>query len=590
MSACTPPTGGNSDQNGSDGNGGGQEFTTMWNQPFYTMNNNTSNGNNVTNANVVYMMNDSFKFYNDNLELQNNESFGTVEKLSDDPMKVKYTYADTAKWSDGTPVDAADLVLAWGAVSGNYNTKESGDVTNEDGTVKEVSGEDVYFDSGSPGVALMKDFPEISEDNKSVTFTYSKPFADWDKNLTYGDSGLPAHIVAKKALGIDDPQEAKEAVLKAFKDKDNATLSKLSNTWNTGFDFTSMPSDPDLLVSSGPYQMTSFEEGQFLTLEARDSYEGMRKPNITKLTIRFIEDPMAAVQALENGEVSLINPQSTADVLKAAQAIQGADVSTSDGATYEHVDLTFGNGGPFDPESYGGDEEKAKKVRQAFLKVIPREKIVNDMIKPLNDSAEVRNSFNVVPGAPGYDEVVEANGMAEQYREVDIEGAKKLLEEVGAKPTVRFLYAKGNTRREQEFQLIKESAEQAGFTMSDQGDAKWSERLGSGDYDASLFGWQSTSTAVTESEANYVQGGLNNLNGYENPEVDKLYDQLQSETDEEKQREINRKVEKILMDDAYGITIFQFPEVYASKNLEGLNPITVSPTMFWNFNEWSVKQ
>lgn len=592
MSACTPPQGGSTGTNSGDGNGGesGQEFTATWNQAFYSMNNNSSNGNNVTNANVMYMIDDQFKYYDKNLDLQSNEGFGTVEKVSDDPLKVKYTYADTAMWSDGTPVDAADLVLAWGAISGLFNTEKAADATNEDGTPKELTGDNVYFDSGDPGVALMDTYPEISDDGKSITFTYSKQFADWDVNLALTDSGLPAHIVAKKALGIDDPTQGKEAILKAFKDKDNATLSKIANTWNTGFDFTSLPDDKDLLVTSGPYKLTEFVEGQYLTLEKRDDYKGTRTPKISKLTIRFIEDPMASVQALQNGEVGLINPQSTADVLKAAQAVDGADVLTGDNATYEHVDLTFNNGGPFDPKAYGGDAEKAKKVRQAFLKTIPRDKIVNDMIKPLNDSAAVRNSFTTVPGSQAYDNMVKANGMEDQYAQQDIEGAKKLLDEVGVKPTVRVLYAKGNTRREQEFQLIKEAAEQAGFSVNDQGDAKWSERLGGGDYDASLFGWQSTSTAVTETAATFQDGGLNNLNGYNNEEVNKLYDQLQSETDPAKQQEILTNVEKQLVNDAYGITIFQFPDVVAAKGLDGIDPITLSPTMFWNFNQWSVKQ
>ena len=116
------------------------------------------------------------------------------------------------------------------------------------------------------------------------------------------------------------------------------------------------------------------------------------------ITIRFNEDPMAAVQALQNGEVQLISPQGTADVLKAAQALNNVDVKTGDEATFEHVDLTFNNGGPFDPKTYGGDKAKAQKVRQAFLLTLPRQTIVDNIIKPINPNAAIRNSFTVVPG------------------------------------------------------------------------------------------------------------------------------------------------------------------------------------------------
>ena len=56
------------------------------------------------------------------------------------------------------------------------------------------------------------------------------------------------------------------------------------------------------------------------------------------------------------------------------------------------------NNGPFDPAAYGGDAKKAPLVRQAFLQTIPRQKIIDTIIKPLNPDAAIRNSYNVVPG------------------------------------------------------------------------------------------------------------------------------------------------------------------------------------------------
>ena len=184
--------------------------------------------------------------------------------------------------------------------------------------------------------------------------------------------GVPAHIVAKKALGVDDAEKGKQAILKAIKDKDTKKLSKISNTWNTGFDFTSMPKDKDLLVHNGPYKMTKFEEGQYVTLELDDKYTGPVKPKVDTVTVRYNGDPMAMIQAIENGEVDMTQPQATADVLSAAEDLDGVTVDAADGATYEHVDFTFDNKGPFDPElPMAATKEKAKKVRQAFLKTVP---------------------------------------------------------------------------------------------------------------------------------------------------------------------------------------------------------------------------
>ena len=592
LSACTPPgSGGDGGNGGGDGGGegGGDSVINVgWNEPFRSVNTMTANGNAVANSIVTYLMNDNFKYYDDSLELQDG-NLGSVEQVSEDPLQVKYTFADSATWSDGTPVDAADLVLAWAAQSGNFNTVESNN--DDEGNVKENPEGTVYFDSSSIGPGLIKDFPEISEDGKEVTFTYSEPFADWETSLGLGSDGIgvPAHIVAKKALGTEDPAEAKQQILDAVENEDAGQLSSISNTWNTGFDFTSLPDDPDLLVHNGPYQMTAFEEGQYLTLELDENYSGPVEPSVQTITYRYNEDPMAMVQAVENGEVDITQPQATADVLQAAEGIDGVNVDTGDGATYEHVDLTYDNNGPFDPESYGGDEEKAKKVRQAFLMTIPRDQIVETIIKPLNEEAVVRDSLYQVPGSPMYDAIVAENG-SDMYAETDIEGARQLLEEAGVEsPEVRFLYGASNQRRAQQFQLIKESAEEAGFTVIEDGDDNWGTRLGDGTYDASLFGWQSTTTGVSNADANWRTGAQNNYGGYSNEELDSMLDDLLAETDEQAQQEGIIEVERTLLEDGFGIPIFQHPELLIYRDrVQGASSTTVSPTMFWNYWEWQV--
>lgn len=582
LTACTPP-GGNDEEGGSDDS----IVNVGWNESFRSMNTMTANGNAVSNAILTYMMNDNFGYYDGDLEVQDG-ALGSVEQVSEDPLKVKYTFNDDAKWSDGTPVDAADLALTWAGTSANFNTVESNNA--DDGSVKENDAKTVYFDSSTAGSALIKDFPEVSDDGKEITFEYSKPYADWQTEFGVGADGVgvPAHIVAKKALGVDDAAEGKQAILDAIKDKDTEALSKISNTWNTGFDFTSMPDDEDLLVHSGPYKMTDFVEGQYVTLELDDNYSGPLKPKVNTVTVRYNGDPMAMVQAIENGEVDVTQPQATADVLSAAEGLDGVTVDAADGATYEHVDFTFDNKGSFDPASYGGDEDTAKKVRQAFLKTVPRQDIVDKIIKPLNENAQVRDSFTQAPGSPMYDGIVEGNGMKD-LESVDIDGAKKLLEDAGVdSPSVRVMYDNTNSRRQQEFQLIKESAEKAGFKMEDVGDVNWGTRLGDGTYDVSLFGWQSEGTGVTDTDANYRTGAQNNYGGYSNEKTDKILDKLLVSSEDE-QEDLSTQLEKQLTEDAFGAPIFQFPELTIYRDsISNVKSTSVSPTMFWNYWEWEV--
>ena len=583
LTACTPPGGGDDDKKSSEDS----ILNIGWNESFRSMNTLTANGNATSNAILTYLMNDNFGYYDDKLEIQDG-ALGKIEQVSEDPLKVKYTFNDDAKWSDGTPVDAADLALTWAGTSANFNTVESN--SDDEGNVKENDAKTVYFDSSTIGASLIKDFPEVSDDGKEITFEYTKAYADWADEFGIGGDGVgvPAHIVAKKALGVDDAKEGKQAILDAIKDKDTKKLSKISNTWNTGFDFTSMPEDEDLLVHNGPYKMTDFKEGQYLTLEKDENYSGPIKPKVDNVTVRYNGDPMAMVQAIENGEVDFTQPQATADVLSAAEDLDGVNVDAADGATYEHVDFTFDNKGPFDPAANGGDEDKAKKVRQAFLKTVPRKDIVDKIIKPLNPEAVTRDSFNQVPGSPMYDGIVNGNGM-DAYQDVDVEGAKKLLKDAGVdKPNVRVMYDNTNSRRQQEFQLIKESAEEAGFKIEDVGDVNWGTRLGDGTYDVSLFGWQSEGTGITEADANYRTGAQNNYGGYSSKKTDKILDKILV-APEEDQEKLSTELEAQLTDDAFGAPLFQFPEltIYRDK-LKNASTTTVSPTLMWNYWEWEV--
>ena len=174
--------------------------------------------------------------------------------------------------------------------------------------------------------------------------------------------------------------------------------------------------------------------------------------------------------------------------------------------------------------------------------------------------------------------------------EPDVEGAKALLAEAGVpNPTVRFLFSNTNERRKQEFLLIQPFAQEAGFNLVDASRQDWGSALSNAttEYDAALFGWQSTSTAVGESAANYQTGGLNNYYGWSNEEVDEIFDELAGTADPAAQEELQVRAEEIIGEQAWSVPIFQFPGITAwSAETEGVVPGFLSPTYFWNFWDW----
>lgn len=588
ISGCAPG-GGGGDAGDDSGLVEGSSITAAWNQAFYSMNGNTSFGNATANNNINYLVLDGFNYYNNTPELVENTSFGTYELVSEDPLTVTFTVNEGVNWSDGTPIDAADLMLNWAALSRALDTPDFDPAEFTDPETGEFTDafptDVVYFDSGATpesGMGLVTETPELGEDGRSITMTFNEPFVDWELVFT---SPLPAHVVAKNALGLEDNEEAKQAVLDAIENNDAEALAPIASFWNSGFNFTEMPEDPELVTASGPYIISDFVADQYITLTANPEYSGDNTANIEEITVRFIPDPLAAVQALENGEVDIIQPQATADITTALEGIDGITVNTGLGGTYEHVDLQFDQGR--NPENIFSNPQ----VREAFMKTIPRQEIVDTLIKPIiGDDAILRDSQLFVPGAAGYDEAA-ANNTSAEYAEVDIEGARQLLEQSGVTNTeVCILYASNNPRRVNEFALIQESANQAGFNVTDCGSEDWGGLLGTpGAYDASLFGWQSTSLGVTNSLPTFVTGGINNLNFYSNERVDEIISELNTTFDEETQIELQVEMDRLLWEDFYGVTIYQFPEVTAfSDRVTNIDPSILAPTIFWNAWDWEV--
>jgi peptide/nickel transport system substrate-binding protein len=591
ISACSIS---NPDDNA--GNAGQSSLVTASEQAFYAYNANTTNGNNVVNANIQYLMNGSFNYYTAASKLERDETFGTYRKVSDNPLVVKYTLDDETNWSDGTPVDAADLLLAWGAVSGRLNTVAADEVHRDRATGQpDNTAAEVFFDAAAyvpgQGLSLVTATPKISDKGKSLTLVYDQPWADWELDMSGTGAIIPAHVTAMHALGISDARKAKDALIKAIQNKDKGALQKIANFWNTGFNYTSLPSDKSLYLSNGAYLLTNLVENQYATLTKNPDYHGMREPKVDTLTVRFNPDPMAQVQALQNGELDLISVPATEDLVNAAKNLDGVEVRTGTQSSYTHVDLVVNNNGPFDPATYGGDAAKAKLVRQAFLHSFPRQEIVDKLVKPVLPVAQVRNSFLFSPDVPAYADAVRMNGSA-AYTNADPKKSRALLLQAGLTTPidVRVMYAKDSPRGEAAYLIYEKTLAEAGFHLVNSRSADWSERLGDGTYDAVLFSWQSSSTALAEAAATYSSQGGNNFQGYSNPEVDRLFTEMGRTTDLNGQVTLGKKIDTLLFEDATGLTIYQYPAVTLRKTgrVDNVDPAVLAPTLFYGFWNWTI--
>lgn len=523
---------------------------------FTSFNPNEAESNLDVNSKVIGTTRSDWQYINPELELVKDESFGTFEKISDDPLTVTYTVNDDVAWSDGNGIDQADLLLEWAIQSGYFN----GDGVN-------------YFKyAGDTSALALTDFPEF-DGERTMTLTYSKPYVDWE--IAFG-MGLaqPAHVLAQQA-GLTEPEllELLQTVQPGEKNKD---LQAVAKSWNEDFVTKSLPDDPSMYLSSGPMVVSEMVADQSVTLVRNENYTGDLVPNVDEITVRFIGDASAQIAALRNGEVDIVAPQPTTDTVQQVEALDGVTILEGSQLAYDHVDLSF------DSPVFADVD-----VRKAFMLTVPREEIVEKLIRPMYADAEVVNSQIYLPSeGDTYLQSVEANG-SEAYADVDIEQAKQLLN--GQTPTVRLLYNSENPVRVDAFQLIKNSAEQAGFVVEDLGDPDWGSKLGGGTYDASLFGWISPGVGDAGIPQLFSSDGGGNYSGYSSDTVDQLAEDLLTETDPAAADEIKRQIDAELWADGYGVPLFQSPGVQAfSDSVEGLVYMPNQTGVWWNFWEWSL--
>ncbi|MGT2461294.1 ABC transporter family substrate-binding protein [Sinomonas atrocyanea] len=538
---------------------------------FNTFNSNTADGNTDINSKISYPTHSGFYYIDNKLNVVHNDKFGKLEKVSDSPLTVKYTVNDGVKWSDGTPVTAYDVALQWAAASGWY----------DDADPKAKTGTSYFSTAGDTTGLNNTEFPEVSSDGKSMTLKYTKPFADWE--IALGSVvDIPSNVVAKHA-GLSDGKALYD-LMKGVKKGDpskpqpaNETLKKAADFYNTGFDTKTLPSDTSLFLSNGPFIVKDIVPDQSMTLVRNKDYNWGPTPNVDSIVVRYIGSAPAQVQALKNGEADIIAPQASSDTVEQLKAIPGVTVDQGNQLSYDHIDLNFS--GPL----------ADKDVRTAFMLTVPRQDIVDKIIKKLDPNAKPLDSQIFVPQQAAYADSVKNNGSAD-FQQVNIDKAKQLL--AGKTPTIRIMYNKDNPNRVDAYTLIAASASKAGFKIVDGGLGKsdWGKALGKGGYDATIFGWINPGVGVSGVPQIFKTGNGSNFNKFSDPAADQLMDQLIQTTDQSKQVDLEKQIDQKIWASSYGLPLFQSVGVDAySDKVTGVKYMPNQTGVWWNFWEWATK-
>lgn len=525
------------------------KVTIAIDQPYTAYNNDELNANTSYNNYVLIAVQSGAHIFDGNNDvLLNGDVMESAEQTSADPQVVEWKMKEGVTWSDGQPWDCDDFYLTYLAKSAK---------------VKEFT------------PAATNGYDQIGSvecvDDRTFKATFAEPYPDW-KNL-FATGVLPAHILEKQT-GVDD--------ITALDEKgDKAQLKKVTTFWNKkwrGF-------DADLMPSSGPYTIASWDENkQIVTLQRNKTFAGA-KGGPQEIVVRSYPDTKAAATALENGEIDLLastQPDVTAATTLKGLEAQGVTYASAPQQTFEHIDLNYNR--------IFAD----KTLRQAFFAVVDRQEILDKLLKEVKEDITPLNSILFLPTEEAYqDNYSDKTGQGP-------EAAAKILEDAGWKKGADGIYAKGgkrfsvtikhieNDRRAKTVEIIQAQAKKAGIEVKDKTDPAFFEgTLQAGDWDACIFGWSqepfktSTKTIYISKEA----GGVQNFQGLANKTIDADMQAAVTTLDEAKATELYQKIDRELANEYATLPIFQTPSMFSYRGIDQVFMQSYFGAL-WTAGEW----
>jgi peptide/nickel transport system substrate-binding protein len=559
-----------------------------------------------------------YTYYDDQTNLVMNTKFGKMSIAKNTPtlFSIKYTVAKNQKWSDGTPIDAVDLLLSHVIASDGYSKSAGlGDPSSETPAFDSVGYGGAY---GSHVIGL----PVLSADHYTLTVNYDQPMVDWQL-LAPGPSPVHAlELLAAKNTGksytVDQAIAAKAAFLDDFTSKNTAQLQKMGDVWTNDYNLANINSNtnPLYLISNGGYKVVSKVDGDSMTLVKNSLYKSgptfvVTKAPVSTIVFKVIQDNTAAVQALQNHNIDIY----TNTLPKAADKItlsglSGVTVQTNVGGSYSIVGLRTGARADGDVPTgpFAGNSKKAKDLRHAFLLALPRAQFVANLVAPVDPSASTLDTDFAFRGTTNYTSITSASGTAEYSVGSQADRTARALALVQkyyptadadtSKVTVHMLHAGTSSLRNSMAALIVAEEKKAGFNIVNYGSADmFSDSDGGNDgvpdfydpqYDVSFHGFSITAVTQGTATAEYQSDGGNNEWGWANSKVDVYADKLQSDVLTDAQILTYRTgIAKIAHDNYWGLPLYQNPTLTAFNSaVANVKPEPIGYDVVWNFWQW----
>jgi len=313
---------------------------------------------------------------------------------------------------------------------------------------------------------------------------------------------------------------------------------------------------------TGPFRLKEWSRGDRIVMERVPDYYGgspevppAGPARVDRVIYKIMPDNASRVAALLAGDIDIVNALPVTSIAQVRDN-PGTTVMTVNGTRTFFISINNGKP-PFNDV----------RVRRALNHAVDRKLIVarllNGLATPLNGVLSP-DAFGFNADLPEYaydpaqaKSLLAEAGVANLHLTIDVDGASKdIAEAIASMMTRSGIEAKV---RVWEIAVIVPI---------------WRDAAKRQDHDVFLTSWGNASLDPSDIMLPTVRGGGRaNSAGYANPEVDKLLDQADVETDPVKRRDAYLKVQQIVHDDAPWVFLWLPQDVYGvSKRLHGFKP------------------
>jgi peptide/nickel transport system substrate-binding protein len=581
--------------------------------PFNSLNPYTNESNLSINRDVNYLTSTGFNYINGQVEVVPNTSFGSYVVIppssGSSNYQVKYSWSSDAVWSDGVPITKEDFLL-WYMVTNNSFARGAGLGAPENTST--TAFKSVLY-SGWENTYIEK--PSGWGDD-FITFQYASLPSDWEMHTPIA---MPAHALSMIAEGgtispqfathLSNANLAKSNFFKAFSSNQTGILRKLGDTWSKSYNISRVDrnTNPLLLVCNGAYRVSEAGVDPVKNVRLiKNDRSIANEPRIENIEFALYTDGNRAEAAVDSGEIDIYTMQPTADAVSRFKTKTGINVVSGDASVLEHFDIRVGNSGTIwnSAKPLQGQSVQARELRSALLMAIPRQEIIDSIIKPVNSLAQVPESLIVLPSNSQYFSQLQnsdAGKFSPNNESASIKAEKALQIVRKYYPTaatnrpiipVRILYGANNSRRAAVGKLISSNLAKAGFQVTEAVEASWASKLTDPTYDAMFFAWVISPWSSFVNAANpYCSSCSNNYIGLSNVVIDDATKALASSQSMSEKESAYAKIEnQVISIEAASLPLFVHPiAVAVSKNLNNFKLSSNNPySTIWNFWEWSV--